>query len=130
MSTDAMLFRDNRFVDLDGVLRAYPLIQECYAPEPGSIPYGFELEEVFPFATFMGASYVVVCGDHTLPSPYPNPVVSIFQGVDLFFLSLETMLRTCLEWVSHPGWEAVDAFAWEAIESEIWRRLNPGVFES
>jgi hypothetical protein len=129
MSPDALMFRDNKFVDLDDALREYPLIQEYYEPEPDSIPLGFELREVFPFAAYMSASYVVVCGSHTLPSPYPNPVVSVFEGIDVFFLSLETMLRTCVEWTRHPSWERPSGLP-EEIESEIWHRLNPGIFAS
>lgn len=129
MSQDAMLFRDHRFVDVDGALREYRLVQEHHAPDEDTIPYSFELAEAFPFATFMGSSYVIVCGPHELASPHPHPVVSVFQGVDLFFHSLETMLRTCLEWVRHPSWSTRYGVP-DEIESEIWLRLNPGIFES
>ena len=128
MSPDAFAFRDNAFVDVDGVLREYPLIQEYHAPEPDAVPYGFDLEKVFPFAAFMGSSLVVVCGPHTLASPHPNPVASVHQGVDLFFHSLESMLRTCLEWIRHPGWTTSSLLPDQA-EREIWFRHNPGVFE-
>ena len=127
MDTDAFSFRDNVFADLDWALREYPVIQEYYAPEPDSIPYGFELTETFPFAHFMGSSYVVVCGAHTLDSPSPNPVAGIFQGVDMYFHSLETMLETCLEWMRHPDWDR-ESLLDDEIEREIWRRRNPGAF--
>lgn len=128
MSADAMVFRDQKFVDVAGALREYPLIQEHYAPEEGMIPGDFEVAEAFPFATFMGSSYVMVCGPHELASPHPHPIVSVFQGVDLFFHSLETMLRTCLDWVRHPSWEAASTLPSE-VEREIWQRHNPGVFD-
>lgn len=77
----------------------------------------------------MSSSFVVVCGRHTLSSPHPSPVVSIYQGIDMFFLSLETMLRTCIEWTRHPSWEKAVGLPHE-IESEVWHRLNPGIFEN
>lgn len=126
MSLDAMAFRDQKFVDVDGALHEYPLIQEHYTPQEDMIPYGFELAETFPFATFMGSSYVIVCGSHDLASPHPHPIVSVFQGLDLFFHSLETMLRTCLDWVRHPGWGPASTLPTE-IEREIWQRHNPGI---
>jgi hypothetical protein len=127
MSGDAFLFRDNTFVDVEGSLREYPLIQEYYVPEPDVIPYGFELTEVFPFAAHMGSSYVVVCGRHTLASPDPNPVVGVYQGVDMYFHSLEAMLVTCIEWVRHPAWDDTSHLP-DDVEREIWQRHNPGAF--
>lgn len=128
MSPDAFRFRDQTFASPEIALREYPLIQEFYAPEPDMIPYGFELAEGFPFAAHMGASHVVVCGEHSLPSPDPHPVVHIHHDVTLFFHSLETMLLTCIEWVRHPRW--TDPYGLpDDIEHEIWRRHNPGAFE-
>ena len=126
MSLDAFVFRDQRFVDLDGALREYPLIQEYYAPEPDSIPDGFELRESFPFAAFMGSSYVVLCGEHVLASPDPHPVVNVYQGLYLSFHSLEAMLRTCIEWVRHPRWEPASTVP-EDVELAITERYNPGI---
>jgi hypothetical protein len=128
MSQDALIFRDNKFVDVAGALREYPLIQEYWGPpEPDTLEFGFDLRESFPFATYMGSSYVLVCGEHTLASPHPHPVVNVFQGVELFFHSLETMLRTCIDWVRHPAW-GTDSDLPEDVELEIWLRHNPGLF--
>jgi hypothetical protein len=125
MSVDALVFRDQKFVDVAGALREYPLIQEHYAPKEDLIPYGFDLAEAFPFATFMGSAYVIVCGPHELASPDRHPIVSVFQGVDLFFHSLETMLRTCLDWVRHPDWGAASTLP-DEVEQRIWQQHNPG----
>jgi len=127
MSVDALVFRDQKFVDVAGALREYLLIQGHHAPEEDTIPYGFELAEAFPFATHLGSSYVIVCGPHELAGPHPHPIVSVFQGVDLYFHSLETMLRTCLDWVRHPSWEAASTLP-DEVEREVWQRHNPGVF--
>ena len=124
MAVDALRFRDNVFIDIPSSLRTYEEIQQYRS---AGIEYGFDLGEAFPFAAFMGASYAVICGEHRLASPAAHPVVSFFEGVDLFFHSLETMVSTCIEWVRHPGWSKESELS-QDTELEIWLRHNPGVF--
>lgn len=96
MSVDALRFRDNNFVEVSRSLREYAAIQQYV---DAGFDFGFDLRDASPFAAFMGASYAVICGEHRLASPDAHPVVSFYQGVDLFFHSLEAMLATCIEWV-------------------------------
>lgn len=130
VAAGALRFRDDVFIDLDSALREYAVIQEYFSPEPDALPIGFDLRQAFPFAAFMGSWHVVVCGRHSLASAFPDPVVNVFQGITPFFHSIETMLRTCVDWVRHPAWTVESGLGLsEDVELEIWRRHNPGIFE-
>jgi hypothetical protein len=128
MSEDALVFRDNGFIDLERALGEYATIQEHYSSGPDTIRYGFELRAAFPFAEFMGSWHAVVCGKHSLEIPDAHPVINVFHDLELFFYSVDAMLRTCIEWVRHPDWDRETAGLPEDVELEIWRKHNPGIF--
>jgi hypothetical protein len=117
------------FLGLERALAEYPLIQEHYSPGPDSIPHEFDVRESFPIAAFMGSSLVVVCGEHSYRSPHSHPVVKVYQGLYLWFHSVEAMLRTCIAWVGHPSWRPAEDLP-EDVEHELWERYNPGIFDA
>lgn len=79
---------------------------------------------VAPFASYQGSILVVACGPQGLTSVVPHPVISYFQGIDLYYDSIESMVETCIAWVSQVGWAPFDA---APEEMEIWRRFNAAV---
>jgi hypothetical protein len=126
----SFVFRDNTFISLDRAVGEYGTMLRAYREPMAGIDVGFDLEGSFPFATYEGSYHVIVCGPHRLDSPSPRPIVNVYQGIDLFFHSFESMLRTCIDWVRHPQWstEKGGLGAEDDIEREIWLRHNPGVF--
>lgn len=63
---DAFCFRDNTFISLERALGEYETYQKFYGQYSSSEKDGFDLNLSFPFATFNGAWYVIVCGPHKL----------------------------------------------------------------
>jgi hypothetical protein len=52
----------------------------------------------------------------------------VFQGVDIFYYSIEQMVETCIDWVREPHYP--DGRPDDAkSEMRIWRVHNPGIFE-
>jgi hypothetical protein len=43
------------------------------------------------------------------------------------FYAIETMVDTCIEWVSNPLWSTERGIPYEE-ELRIWRTHNPGIF--
>lgn len=128
-SHDAFCFRDCPFLDLERALGELELVRRLYPPAPDALPLGFELDRVVPFASLMGSTLAVVCGAHTLPSPDPHPVVNLFQGIEVFFHSLESMTRTCIDWVRDPRWSPATHLPGD-VEHRAWVLHNPGLFEA
>ena len=97
----------------------------------GTFPDFYELlASSFPFAAFNGGWLVLPCKRQTLDKRLQRPVISVFQGIDVYFYSLQLMVDTCVDWVSHPLYDPKEAAGFpEALEMEIWRRHNPGIFE-
>ena len=123
-AADALfLFRDNCFISADRGKEELSMIRSIYGAESEE---RFDLTSVIPIAAFEGAVFAVVTGDHHFGPEFTHPVVSIFEGIDLFFSSVESMLQTCIAWVSHPDWDPFNALPREE-ELEIWRRLNPAI---
>ena len=55
-------------------------------------------------------------------------MISIFEGIDVYFHSFGAMLETVTGWIesgAHRPDLSVDA----QLEIEIWRRHNPGIFD-
>lgn len=86
---------------------------------------GIDLATTAPLAEFEGALYVVACGSHTLTPDAISPVIGVFQGIDIYFLSIESMLDTCIEWVEQEDWKQ---YSTAPNEHQVWHRHNPGVF--
>lgn len=71
---------------------------------------------------------MIVCGPHKLASASPNPIVNVFQGIVVFFHSVESMLRTCIDWVRDTRWSNTSGLGLaHEVELDIWRRHNPGL---
>jgi hypothetical protein len=117
------LFRDNCFISADRGKEELNQIRNFYGAD---IEDRFDLHRVIPIAAFEGSVFAVVTGQHNFGPEFEHPVVSIFEGIDLFFSSIEAMVQTCIAWVAHPDWEPYDALP-NDTELEIWQRLNPGV---
>lgn len=118
---DVLLFRDNVFLSLDRACEVYHTIQRYYQSDPQ-----VDLSSCFPIASFEGSSYVVACGQHSFGVERPHPVVLVFQGIEMHFHSLASMLDTCIDWVSHPAWDPYQ-FPLD-LERAIWQQHNPGIF--
>lgn len=86
------------------------------------------LEHSFPFAAFNGAWLVLPCKGQNLDRRLARPVISVLEGIDVHFYSLQLMVDTCVEWMSHPQYDPHDHLP-EDVEMEIWRRHNPGIFQ-
>ena len=85
------------------------------------------LKYAFPFAEFNGGWYVMPALGHPFNLSLACPIISVFEGIDVYYYSLELMVNTCIEWVSHPEYSADGSLPHE-IELEIWRKHNPGIF--
>lgn len=122
-------FRDNPFISLERALVEQKELAGCYGDASTFEADGFRLDRSFPFAAFEGSWYMLVCASHRLKSPEKHPVVNVFEGIDLYFHSLESMLRTCIDWVRDPHWtEGSGLGLHEDVETAIWNRHNPGIF--
>ncbi len=55
-------------------------------------------------------------------------MISVMEGITVFFYSIEHMLDTCIGWVTHPTYDADGGSLPEDIELEVWRKHNPGIF--
>lgn len=120
-------FRDNTFLSLDRAIEEYENLMQLSSDEDAD-DFGVDLRTCLPIAAFDGALYVVACGHHDFGADKPHPVISAFEGVDLYFHSVRSMLDTSIAWVSHPAWPDLGD-ADESAEMDIWKRHNPGIFE-
>ncbi len=118
-------FRDNIFHTLNIAKLEYESMMETY----GSNPEDHELLKYsFPFASFDGSFYVLPSKGHLFNPNLDKPVICVFQGIDVFFYSIETMISTCIDWVNNRKYEN-DGSLPEKIEMDIWKKNNPGIFE-
>ena len=118
-------FRDNAFLSIKDFQNAKFTI-DIYA-EPSPITDGvIDLSTALPLALFEGAVYVTPGKGAGISTLSPQPVVSVFQGIDVFFLSIETMVDTCIAWVAQPDWKQ---FSTAPNEHQLWAQHNPGVFD-
>jgi hypothetical protein len=116
--SDLLLFRDQQFSPLEvGIGNVAPL----------ATYYG--VSGAFPFAELEGSWFVLPAEPFSVDSRFERPVVSVFEGVDVFFHSFVTMLDTVRAWIDdgvHRPGGVVDADR----ELVIWREHNPGIFAS
>jgi hypothetical protein len=119
-------FRDVIFIPPDAAEREYRSMMETYGKLMPASFLGVDLSRCFPFAAFNGGWYVFPCGGQALSPEFPRPIVSVFQGFDIYYHSLALMLKTCVAWVEDP---AYGSDSWEDAEMKIWTQFNPGVFE-
>lgn len=122
-------FRDMGFSRLELAKEEYAMMAGSYGSEPLQPSLdGVDLQHCFPFAAFNGGWYVFPCKGQALSREHPRPIIAVFEGIDVYFHSFESMLRTCIDWVRHPAYGKGSSLP-EGIEMEIWRRHNPGIFQ-
>lgn len=113
-------FRDTVFVPLQDAIEFQQNIlldYEAVADEHFNPAY------FLPFSHFENSLfYGVQCMPIGAPPPASDAVICVSEGIDTYFYSIESMLRTCIDW----GRE--DALENEELELTIWRRHNPGIF--
>ena len=121
-------FRDMTFSSLDIAASEYQSMISSYGEGNTLEDDRVVLETCFPFAAFNGGWYVVPSEKHIMNVDSRFPVICVFQGIDWYFISIEKMLDTCIEWVRSDDYNYEDASLDEATERRIWRHHNPGVF--
>ena len=118
------MFRDYTFLPLKDVEREYRSMNETYGRNPTDTDL---LASSFPFAALGGGWLVVAAGNQSLAPSLERPVISVFQGVSVFFYSVEKMAETCTAWLSHPKHNGISIPPKQ--ELEVWRQVNPGIFQ-
>lgn len=117
------MFRDYTFLPLENVQREYESMNDTYGRNPQDSEL---LAAAFPFAALGGGWLVVSASKQSLMPALERPVISVFQGVSVFFYSVEKMVETCTEWLAHPKHSGYALPP--KIEMELWRKVNPGIF--
>ena len=116
-------FRDFAFVTPADARVEYDSLRKSYGVNPADAPL---LRICFPFAAFNGGWLVMPCATQSLEPRLPRPIISVMQGVDVHYYTIETMAATAIDWVRHPKFDGYSLPS--AIELEIWQRHNPGIF--
>jgi hypothetical protein len=116
-------FRDCAFLTPTAAKLEYKSMMSTYGANPTDTPL---LRICFPFAAYNGGWLVIPCAAQSLEPRLQRPVISIMQGVDVHYYSIEIMLATVLEWVRHPKYDGYGLPS--DVELEIWRHHNPGIF--
>jgi hypothetical protein len=119
-------FRDYGFSCVKNAQQDYRSMMGSYGRDPDVHEL---LKHSFPFAAFNNGWLVLTCKLRHPKSPYEHSIVSVMEGVDLFFYSMETMLETCIEWVSHPSYGTGLGELPRSVEMEIWNKHNPDIFK-
>ncbi|KJS28847.1 MAG: hypothetical protein VR64_22740 [Desulfatitalea sp. BRH_c12] len=117
-------FRDNSFCSIERARFEYKSMMDSYGTYK---PDHHMLKNAFPIASFNGAWYVIPTKGHNLASALKRPVISVHEGIVIYFYSIEKMVETCVEWVEHNNYSS-DGLYPESIEMEIWKKHNPGIF--
>lgn len=126
-SVDVLKFRDNTFCEIGNpsaqqTLDIYSEVSEENRVNTDDDP--IDLKACLPVAEFNG-SVLAVPGKGLGRLPLSaNPVVSVFEGINVHYLNIESMVDTCIEWVEQPDW---DRFSTAPNEKAIWLAHNPGV---
>ncbi len=121
--------RDMSFISLDQAETEYKSMMESYGLHSSFEEDGVRLKDCFPFAAFNGGWFVIPASTSKWSSVYSQPVVCVFQGTELYYHSVESMLKTCIECVQHFSWTSENSDIDEDIAMAIWRKYNPGIFE-
>lgn len=127
------LFRDNYFIPLYLAEEYYQTIQQYYIHDKSQA----FLRLVFPFAAFEGSTWVICCGEQPLKPELKHPIVSVFEGIEVFFFDLSSMLDTIVAWYQEGAYRIKQKRSGTYtplldmdvnLERQIWERINPGVF--
>ena len=119
-------FRDNAFLSIDNAEQEYASMMESYGSEFSEMTW---LKYAFPFAAFNGSWYVLPTRGHSFSPKLRYPIISVFEGIDVYYYSLQSMLATCVDWVKHPDYSK-DFTLPHDVEMSIWKKYNPGIFEN
>lgn len=122
-------FRDMSFISLDRAESEYKSMMESYGIYHTLEEDGVLLKDCFPFAAFNGGWFVVPAGTNKWSSINNEPVICVLQGIELYYHSIEKMVKTSIECVQHPAWSTEEPDLNEDIEMQIWKKHNPGIFE-
>ena len=117
-------FRDNSFCSIERAEHEYKSMMETYGAYP---PDHDMLKYSFPVASFNGGWYVIPTKSHYFNPLLKRPVISVHEGVDVYYYSIELMVETCVDWVENENYTA-DGLYPEELEMRIWRKHNPGIF--
>lgn len=126
------LFRDQVFLTLDQAVKEL---------EDVRLSYG--VTDAFPFTEWEGSWLVMPSRPYELPADVDTPptryrlerpVILVFQGIDVFAYSLDTLIDIATEWVERgvhtPGDEHVSREEYavrQDLELQIWDAHNPGI---
>jgi hypothetical protein len=103
----------------------YQEIAKYYPPAGDEI----DVRLCFPFAGFEGSYYCLPSENHKPIRGHKRPVISVFEGVDVYFYSFNAFLETVKEWfeigVHIPDGVEVEREA----ELKTWKKYNPKIFE-
>lgn len=119
-------FRDCAFLNIHLAKVAYQDMMSSYG-KPEFATFEINLSTCFPFAGFNGGWYVLPCDGQRLDSRFPFPIISVCQGVDIYYYSMELMVETCTDWVSQPDYPKTSKKS-EETNLIIWKKHNPGIF--
>jgi len=120
----AFSFRDCAFSTPDDAKAEYISIMNSYGAHPRDTEL---LRNCFPFAAFNGGWLVMPCAGQSLQPALKRPIISILQGVDVHYHSIERTVTTATDWVRHPKHDGHGLPT--DIELDIWQRHNPGIFQ-
>jgi len=126
-SQSAALFRDQRFLPLAEAVDHYRQMLTYYPFDVWSLDRigKVDLRDCFPFAGLDGSAWAVNSGGEF--SGY-HPVISVFEGVELFFWSFDHMLDTVLDWCAQGDHSADGVTLTREQELRIWKAHNKGIF--
>jgi len=118
-------FRDCIFSSPEWAEKEYKSMMGSY----GACPEDHELLKYsFPFAAFNGGWLIFPCHGQKLDKRFEHPVISVMQGIDVHYYSMQLMVDTCVDWVSSMQYRPEYGLP-EKVELEIWKKHNPGIFE-
>ncbi len=128
-NSEIPLFRDNRFLSWDEALEEYTMMCTYYVDDDINLEVDFR--QSFPFAGFEGSLYVIPSEPQTSISQ--RPIINVFEGIDVYFPNLPTMLDTIHAWYQEGAYRItstengqVELDIDDRQEATIWARLNPG----
>lgn len=124
---ELFVFRDQPFLSLDDAAGALVHVRAMVDSTEFGVETALKGVGLVPIAAFEGFFYVVPAGDGLVGLPTTHPVICLGEGEDVHYLSVATMIETCIEWIADPSLDKEDL----SVEDDeaAWERHNPGVFD-
>jgi len=124
------LFRDTFFISLEQAIEDYEAVQ--------AFRYGEEdnfLMTSFPFSNFEGSWYILPSHSKLLQPQLERPVISVFEGIEVMYLSVSVMLETLIQCFLEGAYQ-IDLDSEnipilevnDALEMTILKSLNPQIY--